>query len=195
MVKKFSGMIAVGVAVALTLGFLAVTNVTGVWAIPELWSQIFAACTGALVVAVVTMVLMRGQRAAEEEKEKGIKIYENKVEAYSRFVTKMYKLLSDERISCDDFLNLRMDIFNSLIFYLEDDHLRLILREVEGIDDFQNVDEMIHSFARITNILQDDLAGRTYKPDDKERVLVSLWKRFGAMASACPLPADKADTK
>ena len=65
--------IAVGSVLALALGFLALTNTIGIWGIPELWSQIFAACTGAIVVAVVTMVLMQGQRTTEEEKEKSIK--------------------------------------------------------------------------------------------------------------------------
>lgn len=179
--------IAVGSVLALALGFLALTNTIGIWGIPELWSQIFAACTGAIVVAVVTMVLMQGQRTTEEEKEKSIKIYENKVEVYSRFVGKMYKLLADDNVSCDDFLSLRSEIFSSLIFYLDDAHLALILEEVNHIKNFQDNAEMVSTFARITNILQDDLAGRAYHPDDKERVLVSLWKQFENITAACPV--------
>ena len=173
----------------LALWFLALTNVIGVWKIPELWSQIFAACTGAIVVAVVTMLLMHGQRATEEEKEKSIKIYESKVAVYSRFVTKMYKLLEDDQVSCDDFLNLRTEIFSTLIFYLDDSHLRMLLAEVSQIKDFRDNEAMVSTFARITNILQDDLLARDYKADDREQVLVDLWQRFETLSAFCPIPS------
>ena len=177
-----------GLVLVLVMGFLALTNVIGVWKIPELWSQIFAACTGAIVVAVVTMVLMHGQRATEEEKEKNIKIYESKVAVYSRFVTKMYKLLEDDQVSCDDFLALRTEIFSTLIFYLDDSHLRMMLAEVNKIQDFSDTNAMISTFARITNILQDDLLARAYKADDREQVLVNMWQQFEKLSAFCPIP-------
>ena len=181
--------LVVGIVLVLVLGFLALTNAIGIWQIPELWSQIFAACTGAIVVAVVTMVLMHGQRATEEAKEKSIKIYESKVAVYSRFVTKMYKLLEDDQVSCDDFLNLRTEIFSTLIFYLDDNHLRMMLAEVSQIKDFRDNEAMVSTFARITNILQDDLLARTYKADDREQVLVDLWQRFETLSAFCPIPS------
>ena len=181
--------LVVGLVLVMALGFLALTNVIGVWKIPELWSQIFAACTGAIVVAVVTMLLMHGQHATEEEKEKSIKIYESKVAVYSRFVTKMYKLLEDDQVSCDDFLNLRTEIFSTLIFYLDDNHLRMMLAEVSQIKDFRDNEAMVSTFARITNILQDDLLARTYKADDREQVLVDLWQRFETLSAFCPIPS------
>ncbi len=183
--------LVVGLVLVLALGFLALTNVIGVWRIPELWSQIFAACTGAIVVAVVTMLLMHGQRATEEEKEKSIKIYESKVAVYSRFVTKMYKLLEDDQVSCDDFLALRTEIFSTLIFYLDDSHLRMMLAEVSQIKDFRDNEAMVSTFARITNILQDDLLARAYKADDREQVLVDLWQRFETLSAFCPIPSKK----
>ena len=166
-------------AVALTVGLLVVANAVGIWRIPELWSQILAACMGAIVVGVVTLVLMRGQKSSEEAKEKSIRIYESKVEVYSRFVGKMYKLLADDRMSCDDFLSLRTEMFGSLIFYLSDENLNSLLAELNGITSIHNNEEMVSVFARITNILQDDLAGRQHRPDDKERVLTDIWHQFG----------------
>ena len=186
--SKLFWPLVVGLVLALVLGFLSLTNVIGVWRIPELWSQIFAACTGAIVVAVVTMVLMHGQRATEEAKEKSIKIYESKVAVYSRFVAKMYKLLDDDQVSCDDFLALRTEIFSTLIFYLDDSHLRMMLAEVNQIKDFSDTTAMISTFARITNILQDDLAARAYRADDREQVLVDMWQQFEKLSAFCPIP-------
>lgn len=183
--------LVVGLVLVLALGFLALTNTIGIWKIPELWSQIFAACTGAIVVAVVTMVLMHGQRASEEEKEKSIKIYESKVAVYSRFVTKMYKLLEDDQVSCDDFLSLRTEIFSSLIFYLDDSHLRMMLAEVSQIKDFRDNAAMVSTFARITNILQDDLLARAYQADDREKVLVDMWQQFETLSAFCPIAKKK----
>lgn len=184
MMKQKNMIIAIAVTIALITGFLAVANNIGIWAIPELWSQIFAACMGAIVVGVVTLVLMRGQRASEEEKEKSIRLHENKVEAYSRFVGKMYKLLADDKMSCEDFLSLRTEVFGSLIFYLSDDNLGHLLHELSGVSNIHDGEEMVKVFARITNILQDDLDGSPYQPDKKERILVSLWHQFSHI-TAC----------
>ena len=188
--KQKNMILAVSVTVALVAGFLAVAHLVGIWSIAELWSQFFAACMGAIVVAVVTLVLMRGQRTSEEEKEKSIRLHENKVEAYSRFVGKMYKLLADDRMSCEDFLNLRTDIFGSLIFYLSDDNLEHLLHELNGVTDINDDDEMVKVFARITNILQDDLDNLPYQPDKKERILVNLWRQFGHLSTCSVKPKE-----
>ena len=84
---------AVAVVLVLAMGFLVVVATTGVWHGAEMWSQVCAACMGAIVVAVVTLVLMRGQRVSEEEKGKSIKIHESKVEVYSRFVGSLHNPL------------------------------------------------------------------------------------------------------
>ena len=177
--KQKDSVLYILMAVALAIGLLVVANAVGIWDIPELWSQILAACMGAIVVGVVTLVLMRGQKSSEEAKEKSIRIYESKVEVYARFVEKMYKLLADDQMSCDDFLSLRTEMFGSLIFYLSDENLNSLLNELNGIGSIHDNEEMVSVFARITNILQDDLAGQQYQPDDKERVLTDIWHQFG----------------
>ena len=92
-------------------------------------------------------------------------------------------------MSCDDFLNLRTEIFSTLIFYLDDNHLRMMLAEVSQIKDFRDNEAMVSTFARITNILQDDLLARTYKADDREQVLVDLWQHFETLSAFCPIPS------
>ena len=45
--KQKDNILYISVAVALTIGLLVVANAVGIWHIPELWSQILAACMGA----------------------------------------------------------------------------------------------------------------------------------------------------
>lgn len=55
----------------------------------------------------------------------------------------------------------------------------------------QHTTSMISTFARITNILQDDLLSRSYRADDSEQVLVDLWQRFESLSAFCPIPGRK----
>ena len=120
-------------------------------------------------------------RAARQSSSKNILYF-----AVAVALTVGFLAVADDKMSCDDFLSLRTEMFGSLIFYLSDDNLNCLLGELNGITNIHNHEEMVSVFARITNILQDDLAGQPYTPDRKEHVLTDLWHQFGSLARSCP---------
>ncbi|MBQ9638974.1 MAG: hypothetical protein IJV22_05405 [Bacteroidales bacterium] len=174
--------LAIAIVLALVVSFSAMANAVGLKDVPKLWPQVMATCAGAIVVVVVTMLLMRGQRVTEEEKEKSIKIHERKVEVYARFVVRMYKLLASDKMSCGGFVSLRTVISGSLIFYLSDKNRKRLLGELNGMRNICDEKEMVAVFARITCIQQDDWNGNERSGAGGEQMQVGMWSRFGDLA-------------
>ena len=82
----------------------------------DLAFQLMAACLGALLTMFITKMLLRNQSESEEKKEKNVKIYENKIEVCSNFISTMWETLDDEEITNDELRKLRSEVFNKLIF-------------------------------------------------------------------------------
>lgn len=85
----------------------------------DLAFQLMAACLGALLTMFITRMLLRNQSESEEKKEKNVKIYENKIDVYSNFISTMWETLEDEDITNDELRKLRSEVFNKLIFYIK----------------------------------------------------------------------------
>ena len=58
--------------------FVLLAWLCGAWLDLEIASQLFAAIAGAIIAAIITMLLLKGQSESEETKDKNIKIYEKK---------------------------------------------------------------------------------------------------------------------
>lgn len=92
----------------------------------ELLFQIVAVVLSVLFTAVVTNTLLTAQSQSEEDKEKNIKIHENRISAYSFFTEHMWKVIDDERITEDEIVGLRTIFFDNLIFHLDKSQLSSI---------------------------------------------------------------------
>ena len=125
----YSLLLGIGFVVA----FLAICFF--VFHIPDFWPQLLAiiasAFLGAGATAWITKSLLKNQQESEEEKEKNIKVFENKIQVYSEFISKMWKTLEDDTITDEEIRGIRLDIFNKLIFYYDD--IDKLVKKVDGI--------------------------------------------------------------
>lgn len=180
--------------------FLAVLAICFfVFHIPDFYPQILAiiasACLGAGATAWITRLLLDSQKKAEEEKEKNIKIYENKIAVYSEFISKLWKTMADGYLNEDELRDIRSEVFNKLIFYLGIEDIKKLSKEIEGIKELQpklsEDNESINSkdsgtlvtiYSEITNILRNDI-NKGKGDNDALKVatneLSALWTGFG----------------
>ena len=174
--------------------------------IPGFWSQILAiiasAFLGAGVTAWITNTLLKNQQESEENKEKNIKVFENKIQVYSEFISKMWKTLEDDVIEEEEIRGIRSDIFKQLVFYINEKSLPLLVEKIKDIkrtDNCQNSKEKdkitgdnIKCFSEITELLRADAHDiKEGSEKDKKRVndsdnhsdikqnIHDLWKNFG----------------
>lgn len=180
--------------------FLAVLAICFfVFHIPDFYPQILAiiasACLGAGATAWITRLLLDSQKKAEEEKEKNIKIYENKIAVYSEFISKLWKTMADGYLNEDELRDIRSEVFNKLIFYLGIEDIKKLSKEIKGIKELQpklsEDNESINSkdsgtlvtiYSEITNILRNDINKGKDDNDalkDATNELSALWTGFG----------------
>ena len=123
-------------------------------------SQIIGALIGACLTAIITMFLLIGQTKSQENKDKAIKIHEQKIRVYSSFTSSLWETLADEKLEDEELRELRGKVFNELIFYLHPESIAPfteIVGEICGIQQEGEMAKLTGSFASLTGILQDDL--------------------------------------
>lgn len=163
-----------------------------VFHIPDFWPQLLAiiasAFLGAGATAWITKSLLKNQQESEEEKEKNIKVFENKIQVYSEFISKMWKTLEDDITTDEEIRGIRLDIFNKLIFYFDD--IDKLVEKVDGIkssdkfkeeeiDNSKRTQEIIQRFSDITELLRKDVVSGGSKPEFESKSISNLWNKFG----------------
>ena len=153
--------------------------------------NLITAFVGVVLSALVTLVLLNGQTKDEEEKEKNIKVYENKIQVYSEFISKMWKTLEDDVITDEEIRGIRSDIFNKLIFYLKKDDIIKLSEKVRSIkssesfndgegkakDKAKKTTSIIECFSEITDLLRADVNNNAQTKARQE--INQLWNNFG----------------
>lgn len=164
--------------------FLAVAIfIIGVFAIlPKIFSaqdmlfQTIAVVLSVVFTAVVTNQLLTGQSSNEELRERNIKVYENKISVYAEFVSKMWSIMNDGKVDPEEIIALRSEIFNKLIFYLDDSQIKAIYEELKTLEPDSGTDKYVAVFENITKVLRSSILET--KQDRSKAEIQTLWNRF-----------------
>ena len=166
-----------------------------VFHLPDFWSQLLAIITSAFLgvgaTAFITNTLLKNQQESEEAKEKNIKVYENKIQVYSEFISKMWKTLEDDVITDEEIRGIRSDIFNKLIFYLKKDDIIKLgekVRSIKSSDSYNDGEDkainkakkttsIIECFSEITELLRADVNNN--EQTEAKQEISRLWNYFG----------------
>lgn len=170
----------------------------------EMLFQIIAVVLSVLFTAVVTNSLLTAQSESEENKEKNIKIHENRIKAYSSFMQKMWGVLDDDTILKEEINSLRADLLDNLIFYLDNSQLQVILEALEelyqGVNGDKPSDSKKREYIKFATIVADNLkeAVSTSVPEtkktDNEQIL-KLWIIFSNIENQFPDKEEIGETK
>ena len=63
--------------------------------IPKIIEEINNGAIGAILTAIVTVFLLQGQTATEEERDKNLTVFEKKQEVYHQFLEKLKDIVED----------------------------------------------------------------------------------------------------
>jgi hypothetical protein len=84
-------------------------------------SNFIGATLGALIGALITLVLLRGQTDIEEKKGKDIRILEKKTEIFQGFINSVWKVWEDQIITIEEFQKLTSQYYQNLMIFLKDE--------------------------------------------------------------------------
>lgn len=121
------------VLILVVIAFFAVICITlppHIYSTNEFIFQIIAVFLSVLFTAIVTNTLLSYQSSSEEDKDKNVKIHENKVRAYSGFMKSLWNVLDDNKITCEEIKRIRSMLFEQVFLYLENDGLSSIEKSI-----------------------------------------------------------------
>lgn len=180
-------------------GIGVVAILLGLFSSHDMLFQSVAVLLSVMVTAIVTGALLESQTSGEEKREMNIKIYENKIAVYSRFITKMWGVLADNRpVSTEQMMALRKELFNQLVFYVDDTLIDKIAAQFEPLANIENAEinnnaAYRKAFAAITAILHDDIAPKTanknrdVSKEEYTKRVSHLWSSFGSSDEESPV--------
>lgn len=151
--------------VALFVIFLATAIIFKVFSIEIFPSQFYGAMIGVVITALITMLLLEGQTASEKERNKDVRVFEQKIRVFSEFTKKMWSTINEENFSGRNILELKKICFQELIFELNKNDINEITKQIKKID--PETGNITMFLCEITEILKNILSPEDEKKDSK----------------------------
>ncbi len=101
--------------------------------LPKLVEEINNSTIGGILTAVITVLLLQGQTATEEEKERNATVFEKKSELFTEFIDELWKIWEDRSVSLEELSRLMKLVAQKIIPYAETKNSEQILGSLEEI--------------------------------------------------------------
>jgi len=132
----------------------------------------FGALMGVFITVFVTYALLDGQTKSEANRDKDVRVFQKKIQVYSKFLSKMWNFFYDYQTMKDDdkdsnYEKLRIMCFDELVFFLEKEDIEKLTKVIKKIKPGGLTDNY-SSICEITDILQDSIKGNGKGKKDKK---------------------------
>jgi cell shape-determining protein MreC len=143
--------------------FCMVATTSKIFTIGDLPFNFIAALLEAVITAVITVVLLTGQSAAEEVKERNVKVFELKAEIFQNYIDTVWKIWEDRNVSKEEYLELTSAYYKTLMIYLRKEPLQAIGKSLSIMgdcvsDSTNNYQKLRDSVFNIINTLSGELS-------------------------------------
>jgi hypothetical protein len=102
------------------VSFCAVGILAHFFTLADVPGQFMGAFFGAVISALVTMILLNGQTTAEEVKDRNVSVFEKKSKAIQYYIEMVWEIWADKKLSADEFERLTGDYYSRLTIFLQD---------------------------------------------------------------------------
>lgn len=122
------------------LVFCAVSVFMRVFTIGDLHLNFMAALLGTVITAVVTVLLLSGQSAAEEVKERNVAVFNDKSQIYKSFIKEIWETWKDHQVTSDEYWSLTSMFYQELMLYSKEETQKVIGGALKKIGNYLDVD-------------------------------------------------------
>ena len=112
--------------------FVILAAISGAWPGKDISAQFFSAMAGALVAAIITLFLLKGQTAVEADRQKDSKVFEEKLGIYQAFLKKLCDVVRDKKISDEEKIELQFQV-SYIAMHTTSASIRIISDNVKAI--------------------------------------------------------------
>ena len=110
MIKTIKENLFLILCICLLALFVILAAVSGSWPGKDISAQFLSAMSGALVAAIITLFLLKGQTAVEADRQKDSKVFEEKLRIYKVFLHKLCDVVKDQKITPEEEIELQFQV-------------------------------------------------------------------------------------
>ncbi|MDR3046667.1 MAG: hypothetical protein LBU51_03510 [Bacteroidales bacterium] len=118
---KFGKWTKIFVLIAIMAAFIAfivIIPLTNTMSGADLKDNFVGNMLGAIITAIVTVLLLNGQTSAEEVKERNVAVFDKKSKIFQRYMKKLWKVLDNNIVSNEEYYDLANTYITELVLYL-----------------------------------------------------------------------------
>ncbi len=133
--------VSVGSALIVTVAiFLIILVITKLFQLEELPIQTVGVLFGGVITALITYFLLLGQTQAEENKERNVKVFEEKSKLFNDFITLIWGKWSNGKLTLEEVKEIFDFMTTNLVIYLNKDESQKIYQSIDRIIEKNSVE-------------------------------------------------------
>ena len=153
--------------------FVIIAAISGAWPGKDVSAQFFSAMAGALVAAIITLFLLKGQTAVEADRQKDSKVFEEKLSIYKEFLQKLCDVVKDQKITPDEEIELQFQV-SYIAMHTKSDSIKIISEQVRKIvvgikNNEKDSNYMLSQLFVISDALYKELYDKDNSFDEEDR--------------------------
>lgn len=153
--------------------FVIIAAILGAWPGKDVSAQFFSAMAGALVAAIITLFLLKGQTAVEADRQKDSKVFEEKLRIYQEFLRKLCDVVKDQKITADEEIELQFQV-SYIAMHTKSDAIKIISEQVRKIvvgikNNEKDSNNMLSQLFVISDALYKELYDKDNSFDEEDR--------------------------
>jgi hypothetical protein len=107
--------------------FCVIAIITRIYTVSDLQLNFVGALLGTVITAVVTVLLLSGQSAAEEVKERNVKIFEKKSKIFQKYIDLVWEVWTDQKVTGEEYQKLTSNYYRKLMIFLKSEKRRKVI--------------------------------------------------------------------
>lgn len=153
--------------------FVIIAAISGAWPGKDVSAQFFSAMAGALVAAIITLFLLKGQTAVEADRQKDSKVFEEKLSIYKEFLQKLCDVVKDQKITPDEEIELQFQV-SYIAMHTKSEAIKIISEQVRKIvvgikNNEKDSNNMLSQLFVISDSLYKELYDKDNSFDEEDR--------------------------
>ena len=136
-------------------------------------AQFFSAVSGALIAAIITLFLLKGQTEVEADRQKDSKVFEEKLGIYKEFLKKLCDVVKDMDITPQEEIELQFQV-SYIAMHTKSDSIKFISEQVRKIvvaikNKEKDSNNMLSQLFVISDTLYNELYDKENLIDEEDR--------------------------
>lgn len=123
-------------------------------AVPKIIEEINNSSIGAILTAIITVLLLSQQSSSEEVKERNVRVFEEKTMRFNIFINKLWDIWEDRIVSLEEINELIKIVSKDIILYTKPETVDEILLHLIDIAKLANPDKTDNKNVKTTEIIQ-----------------------------------------